>query len=385
MDQRGLEQDDQFLLAQLNVAVAQRRRRARQAAAIVLNADAHQPADRHDVSVGNAHDRVGLAHCAARQGQDDGCERAAKIYLQVALGHFADRGMNVQGHHACVVDLGGDVEHDAGKKRLNLHRRGGLSRGTARDRGGGDVRDEKIVGPDFEHGFRVVHRRDAGAGEHLHRTLRIEKLQECREIGRLKREPEDGAGRIGRRQRARAQGGNCPRCGIDVDARTGKDLARGTQGCRLSGAAGDLADGGPAGIAEQRPVDPGLVRTRKRHFDDFRLEHHLPVDRDLGRLQVLFHRAMLLRHRTHHDNARLRSHHDAASLTGADNRVQCLAQVAPQVGRDLRADSTAFEGSRGAGTRHPGRPWGSPRDGARRACGGREARRASGAAVAYGA
>src|SRR3970040_3078991 len=99
--------------------------------------------------------------------------------------------MDMQSNVAEFVDLRRDVQHDAGEERRNSDRWSLLGGGPCGGGNGGDVRDEEFVRADLEHRLLVVQGREAGAGEHLRGALRVQELQQCREIGCLESEAKN--------------------------------------------------------------------------------------------------------------------------------------------------------------------------------------------------
>ena len=79
----------------------------------------HQAADHHDLTTDRVHDAVGLTDRRLRRRQ--------ALLLAVdreCLGlilHIADRGMDMQGNPAAVIDLRRDIQRDTGKEGSQRH------------------------------------------------------------------------------------------------------------------------------------------------------------------------------------------------------------------------------------------------------------------------
>ena len=73
--------------------------------------------------------------------------------------------------------------------------------------------------------------------------------------------------------------------------------------------------------AEPRPVDAGLVRLEQLDFDDLRLQHHLPLDDQLGCLEVVVDGGYRSAWPHKHDPGVGIENH-VAPVAGADDRRQ---------------------------------------------------------------
>src|SRR5205807_5908357 len=119
LDDGRLEQDHELFLDEPPVGIAQQAaptfiRHAWNAATVVTHIDAHQAADGDDISIGDAHDRVGFADLAAG-GRNRGRSAApgSEVYRSGNLGDLANRWMHVQRDVAVLVDLRRHIENDA--------------------------------------------------------------------------------------------------------------------------------------------------------------------------------------------------------------------------------------------------------------------------------
>ena len=107
--------------------------------------------------------------------------------------------MNVQRDDAAVVDLRGDVEHDALEIRRELRRDGRLSGRASRElrRRDRQVRHEQLIESNLEDCFLIIQGGNSRTGENLHRPLGFEEIEQRGKVCRLQCEAEHRTGWVG--------------------------------------------------------------------------------------------------------------------------------------------------------------------------------------------
>src|SRR5438270_341015 len=91
------------------------------------------------------------------------------------------------------------------------------------------------------------------------------------------------------------------------------------------------AGGDAPAVRKRGPVDSGLIGVVQRHIDDLGLDHHLALDRQAHRLQVLFYISQFFWHCTNDDHTRLGADHDISAWPCSDQGPKCDRDLVPEI------------------------------------------------------
>src|SRR5437899_12524237 len=163
----------------------------------------------------------------------------------------------------------------------------------------------------------------------------LKELEQCGEIVGLNGEAEHPGAHGARRRhggarQAGSQNGCCQSTPGGIDAYR-RSLSRGQVARRSERRVRPEHAGGDAMARKRRPVDSSLIGVVQRHIDDLRFDHHLALDGEAHRLQVLVDIAQLVGHRADDDHARLRADHDISTWPRSDQRAKRARDLAPEV------------------------------------------------------